>query len=284
MSTSVKYSRQRMDVDAFLSRLSTYACSQSNQDRCLKLLAYICWFLSKTAPKAYRNRKECSELCKGLRKMYSHIVMVRYASRLFGVPAAIEGIRTGSWGEWGSEWLSKESENCVPRSIRLKLGKFMAWCMLFYYPLENAAYLHWIAPEVVRVNAEKLSAVSCQMWGLYITGDIIQSFLKLRVAKLKHIQYEELIDAAANGKKSDDGTNRQKYIANVQGKLLEWKKKIFLQYLQLLRNAFYFLPLISWSMPNWQSDPLLDENVVNSLCLGESIVCFWQSIYSAFYS
>jgi hypothetical protein len=36
------------------------------------------------------------------------------------------------------------------------------------------------------------------------------------------------------------------------------------------------LPCINWSLPNWDIDPMLPENVVNGLMWLESIVCLYQ--------
>ena len=252
------------DLHVFLGKLSTYVSSSSVQDRGLKLLSYICWFLSKTISRTGNQNEYCNEIGKDLLKIYQHLYMARYASRLFGIPACLEGIRSGSWADWGPDY----DNSCVPISTRVKLGKFMAWCMLFYYPLEHVAYTHWVAPKLVRVNAEKFSAWSCRFWALYVVGDIAQSLLKLKAINQKNTELEHNLNEG--------------HCNIIEEHLLEWKKKKSLEYLQLLRNAFYFLPVINWSLPNWESDPWLGENLVNGLCFGESVVCFWQSIYSNF--
>ena len=255
------------NLDSFLEKLSAYVSTGSVQDRGLKLLSYICWFLSKTISRSHKGDEWYDGLSKDFRKIYQHLYMARYANRLFGIPSCIEGIRSGSWGDWGSDY----DNSCVSKSTRIKLGKFMAWSMLFYYPLEHAAYAHWVAPKVFRVNAEKLSAWSCRFWALYVIGDIAQSLLKLKVIYQKCSKLEYDLN------KGEGGDNIM-----MNERVHPWEKKKVIEYLQLLRNSLYMLPLINWSLPNWESDPWLGESLVNSLCFSESAVCFWQSIYSNF--
>jgi hypothetical protein len=58
--------------------------------------------------------------------------------------------------------------------------------MLFYYPLEHAAYVGWQVPQLVpRVNANKFSAISCWFWTVYIVGDFWMNCLKLQELKKK---------------------------------------------------------------------------------------------------
>jgi DMSO/TMAO reductase YedYZ heme-binding membrane subunit len=56
------------------------------------------------------------------------------------------------------------------------------------------------------------------------------------------------------------------------GALIKWNK------LHILRNIFYILPCVHWSLPNWERKPWLKEGVLNGLLLAESITCIYQSI------
>ncbi len=48
--------------------------------------------------------------------------------------------------------------------------------------------------------------------------------------------------------------------------------------IQVIRCLLFILPAINWSLPNWATDPLLSEPVVNGLMLGEAYTCVYQSI------
>ena len=102
------------------------------------------------------------------------------------------------------------------------LGKAMAWSMLLYYPLEYIAYVKWKAPQLGASNsktphrlAERASAWSCRCWVAYIVLDIVRSTLALR----------------PNLSPSSDTQRNER--------------------LQIVRNALFFFPALSWSLPNW---------------------------------
>eukprot|EP00980_Cylindrotheca_fusiformis_P008074 scaffold1722_cov120-Cylindrotheca_fusiformis.AAC.4 len=131
-------------------------------------------------------------------------------------------------------------------------GKAMAWTMIGYYPLEHLAYLKWKAPEICMPSrsdsrlAAKFSAWSCRFWLAYLVLDILRS----RNALLKTEKDEETAAGEASR------TER----------------------IQILRNALFFLPAINWSLPNWDTKPILSSGVCNGLMFLESIVCLHQGI------
>lgn len=126
------------------------------------------------------------------------------------------------------------------------LGKAMAWSMLLYYPLEHIAYVKWKAPQLGGGGphrlAEQASAWSCRCWVAYIVLDMVRSTLALRPSLQPS---------------SDTQRNER---------------------LQLVRNALFVLPAVSWSLPHWDTQPWLSDITFNSLMWLESIVCMYQSI------
>mmetsp|Transcript_18973 Transcript_18973/g.24647 ORF Transcript_18973/g.24647 Transcript_18973/m.24647 type:complete len:297 (-) Transcript_18973:497-1387(-) len=284
----------------FTRRLSTYFGSAAVQDKCLKLISYMCWFLSRTIKnRNYAQDNRLEEICKDLRGIYTHLFMARYATRLFGTFSCLEAIKSGSWGVWGEayeygddEARQEDDDVFLSLSSRRKwLGKFMAWCMLLYYPCEHVTYAKWIAPKLFkRINAEWWSAWSCRFWGLYVIADTLGSIAKVRIGSRRRKQIVNEMhmlqplpgwnrkDVQYNGHDVDE---RQLWL---KCELIQWDKRIYLERLQLIRNALYCLPLLSWSKSDWERNPMLPEEVINSLCLGESIVCFWQSIFASFFA
>lgn len=123
------------------------------------------------------------------------------------------------------------------------LGKAMAWTMVAYYPLEHLAYLKWQTPKWITPGeknnrlASKASAWSCRFWFAYIALDVVRSCVALKNAP----------------------ETRQS------------------ERLQLLRNLFFSLPAFHWSLPKWDTDPLLSEETANGLMWLESIVCMYQA-------
>ena len=148
-------------IDRMLQAYVKFTSSALNQERCLKVAQYSLWMISRF----YRNN---DTVRVALEKLSGNVSWARYITRFFGFPSALEGVRSGSWGN--------------PKS----LGKAMAWMMAFYYPIEHLAYLKWQAPSIVLPNskitrlASKASAVSCQFWLAYTVLDIVKSALALR--------------------------------------------------------------------------------------------------------
>ena len=148
-------------IDSLLQAYVKFTSSAFNQERFLKLAQYSLFMISRF----YGNNNAMKD---GLVHVSGQISWARYINRFFGLPAALEGIRSGSWGN--------------PKA----LGKALAWTMVGYYPLEHLAYLKWQAPKAILPNtsinrlASKASAVSCQFWFAYIVLDIIRSALALR--------------------------------------------------------------------------------------------------------
>ena len=40
----------------------------------------------------------------------------------------------------------------------------------------------------------------------------------------------------------------------------------------LLKDFLWVIPVVTWSLPNWATDPLVDKKTVNAFCFAESLV------------
>uniref|UniRef100_A0A7S4J5P6 Uncharacterized protein n=1 Tax=Odontella aurita TaxID=265563 RepID=A0A7S4J5P6_9STRA len=253
-------------IDSFLSSWTTWSCNALLTDRALSVLQWSLWLSSRLArPEIYRRSRfrrlrQLSdrmnpEMSPGLRAMYARISDTRYAIRLNGLPLSLHAARTGSWGAgWDGD----------PRIE--KLGRVMAWSMAFYYPLEHVAYARWVAPKWITADAERYTALSCRFWAVYIWADWASSILKLKELGRRKAKLEEeernghiMVEEATDKKKEIDQAVKQ-------------------QWLHMARCALFALPAIHWSLPKWEKDPWLSENVVNGLMFAGSITNFYQSI------
>mmetsp|Transcript_84888 Transcript_84888/g.127264 ORF Transcript_84888/g.127264 Transcript_84888/m.127264 type:complete len:261 (-) Transcript_84888:321-1103(-) len=205
-------------IDRMLQAYAKFTSSASNQDKIMKVVQYSLWMISRFYKNSGRH---------GLVQLSGQISWARYINRFLGLPAALEAVRSGSYGN--------------PKA----LGKAMAWAMVFYYPLEHISYLKWQAPKLMtryssKRLAERASALSCQCWLAYILLDIVRSALAL--------------------KESDAPESRRS------------------ERLQIIRNALFAFPAVHWSLPNWDTDPLMSDGWVNFLMWLESMVCMYQGI------
>lgn len=253
-------------LDSFLSSWVTWSSDAFLTDRALKLLQWSLWLSSRLAspdsycrsrsPRLRRLGKRMNpEMSTGLRAMYIHLSMARYGLRLNGLPMSLEAVRTGSWGAgWDGD----------PRIDRL--GKVMAWSMVFCCPLEHVAYARWVAPNWIKADAERYSALSCRFWTAYIVADWASSVLKLKELGRRRGALEA---ERGGGTLTDE---------ELMEKRKEIDKAAKHQWLHIARCAFFMLPAINWSLPKWERDPWLPENVVNGLMFAESVTCFYQSV------
>jgi hypothetical protein len=165
-----------------------------------------------------------------------------------------EAVRTGSWY---SSWKDKYIQF---------LGKIMSWSMVFYHPLEHAAYVGWEAPALLpspqRWDANLCSALSCQGWAVYIVADLFSSILKL-----KH-----LLSKRQTLLTSEDENNA------IGDQCIEINHAIKQGVLQCVRCLLYLPPSIHYSLPKWAKDPWLRSDVVKGLMFSEAIVCMYQSL------
>mmetsp|Transcript_14074 Transcript_14074/g.30567 ORF Transcript_14074/g.30567 Transcript_14074/m.30567 type:complete len:323 (-) Transcript_14074:259-1227(-) len=247
-------------IDRFLSAYVPFSSATFTADQGLKILQWSSWAVSY----ATRRSSRYADLSEGLRALYGEISFTRYVLRFYGLLSSLEGYRSGSWA--GGTW---------DDPVIAKVAKYlMAGSMLVYYPLEHAAYAGWKMPSLARrVDANKMSAISCVFWTSYIVGDFWASFLKWKELRRKLGHLREVLA----GRKKDDDKGALTDLPKEEHTMLS---KIRHVKLQMLRCLLFILPAINWSLPNWATDPLLGEFPLNGLMLAEAYTSVYQSLRS----
>lgn len=171
-------------LDKFLDTWTSFGAKTFTADQGLKVFQYSTWAV------CYAARSKRGNLSPGLRKLYSELSMTRYVFRMFGFFQSLEGYRSGSWA--GGTW---------DNPLIAKIAKYLlAGSMIFYYPLDHLAYAGWQMPQLVRVNANKVSQISCLFWSVYTISDFWVSCLKWKELKEKLGSLESIL----TGKKKND--------------------------------------------------------------------------------
>ena len=244
-------------LDSFLQNYGKFSASTFTADQGLKILQWSSWAISYLT----RTNNPHKHLSTSLNKLYNEMSMTRYALRFYGFFQSLEGYLNGSWagGEWDNPLIGK-------------IAKYiMAGSMLLYYPLEHVAYAGWQMPKMVKVDANRFSAVSCRFWTAYIVGDFWISCLKWAELKEKLCNLSELLA----GKKQDDDKEAVRQILEQQQCAL---RKLRHLKLQVLRCLLFILPAVNWSLPNWATKPMLSEPILNGLMLTEAYTSVYQSL------
>ena len=221
-------------IDRFLSLYCKWASSSLLTERGIKMLQWTMWLISQLTKDKYKT------LSPSVRKIYSDLSMMRYVLRLYGMPTAIEAIRSGSWG--AGSW----------KDTRIKqLGNVMAWSMAVYYPLEHVAWAQWTMPKLIptKVDGNKLSAWSCRFWMVYILAEMASAVLKNRELESQL----RCIDKDVKGP-NDEAL----YVIESQATIA---KSIKMNKLQIVRDILFTGPCITWA---------LDEN-----CVFTPMTSFW---------
>ena len=244
-------------LDLFLQNYGKFAASTFTADQGLKILQWSSWAISYLT----RTNSGNKHLSSSLNKIYNEMGMTRYALRFYGFFQSLEGYLTGSWagGDWDNPMIAKIAKH------------LMAGSMLLYYPLEHVAYAGWQIPKLVKVNANRYSAISCYFWTIYIVGDFWSSCLKWSEMKKKMLSLGDMLAV----KKANDDKKAVSEILEQQQALMN---KIRHVRLQIIRSLLFILPSINWSLPNWATDPLLPEPILNGLMLTEAYTCVYQSL------
>lgn len=244
-------------LDTFLATYGSFSGSTFTADQGLKILQWSSWAIS------YATRKKYKNLSPSLQKLYSEVSMARYVLRFFGFLQSLEGYRSGSWA--GGTW---------DNPLIAKIAKYvMCGSMLCYYPLEHVAYAGWTMPKLVRVNANRVSAISCGFWTAYIIGDLWVSCLKWKELKMKLGDLGQIL----TGKKRNDDKDA---VADLQKGEKALLNKIRHIKLQVLRCLLFVLPAINWSLPQWATNPMLGEVPLNGMMLVEAYTSVYQSLRS----
>ena len=278
-----------------LSKYLQFIKIPHRQDSILKTVQYSLWLLSKF----YRNtvnpeNTKCHHIphrmSDALMKLSGEISWARYVLRFFGLPAAINGVDLRSWA------LEDNSK---------RLGQVMSWTMIAYYPLEHLAYLCYKAPSVnwlpcattsnackndvdsiistdrycysSSILASKASAWSCRFWFTYLLLDIYRCTLSLRELKQNPHQTskaDDLVSSSDSDKNENNNNNKLTQTDKQHSEIVTVRT----EHLQIVRNILYVLPAVNWSLPNWDTQPWLHNDLVNGLCWLESMVGLFQGV------
>lgn len=283
---TITCNKRYSNLKCFLSKYLQFIQSPQRQDSILKTVQYSLWFLSKfyrntTVPGNSSTNSIPHRIAEALLKLSAEISWTRYVLRFFGLPVAINGVDLSS--------LALENNS-------KRLGQAMSWSMIAYFPLEHLAYLCWKAPRVNWLSyatsnaiqhegiistdgychsssrlASKASAWSCRFWLTYLLLDIFRCTLALRELKQNPHQTSQANLASTNSNK-----NRSNKIMQIDED--NEVTTIRTEHLQIVRNILYVLPAVHWSLPNWDSQPWLPDDIVNGLCWLESMVGLFQGV------
>jgi len=245
-------------LDNFLATYLDFSGKTFTADQGIKILQWSSWAIAYATQGTHYN-----DLSPSLRKVSGELSFARYILRFYGFFSSLEGYRSGSWagGTWDNPQIAK-------------IAKYlMAGSMMCYYPLENVAYAGWKMPGLVKVDANRISAISCGFWTAYIIGDFWASCLKWKELRGRLGDLGGIL----RGKKRNDEKNAAVDLQDEQAALL---KKIRHIKLQVLRCLLFVLPAINWSLPNWTTNPLLKEVQCNGFMLVEAYTSVYQSLRS----
>lgn len=176
--------------DIFLTVWGKFGGNTFTAEQGLKIVQYSLWAVIYSKSKQQRNSS--STVSPDLLKIYSDLSMTRYVFRMYGFFDTIAAYRSGSWA--GGTW-----EN----PLIAKIAKYLlAGSMICYYPLDHLAYVGWQMPKTVgrRINANKVSQISCLFWSVYTISDFWVSSLKWKELKDKLQSLESMLA----GKKKDE--------------------------------------------------------------------------------
>jgi len=293
-----EYSTQKL-LKSILSNYVQFVQSPGRQDSVLKTVQYSLWLLSKFYHGSRQNRRLPNRVVESLLTLQGEISWARYLLRFFGFPAAINDL------DLQSGWSTGNNSH--------RIGRVMSWTMVFYYPLENLAYLLWKAPGIRWLPiisttpiqnpesttcpkpgksenfitrryssaqlASKASAWSCRFWLTWIVLDIVRCALSLREIQQADAS-KTMTPTSSTHKGSRQTCTQEESVETSQRKdsLLNTIITVRTEHMRILRNLLYVLPAITWSLPSWDTDPLLSGDVANGLCWLESMVGLYQGV------
>ena len=182
--------------DKFLTVWGKFGGNTFTAEQGLKIIQYSLWAIIYSKSKQHQRNGGSSNggVSPDLRKIYSDLSMTRYVFRMYGFFDTISAYRSGSWA--GGTW-----DNPL---IAIIAKYLLAGSMIFYYPLDHLAYIGWQMPQTVgkRINANKVSQISCLFWSVYTISDFWVSSLKWNELKAKLGSLELIL--TGKKKKTDD--------------------------------------------------------------------------------
>ena len=126
--------------------------------------------------------------------------------------------------------------------------------------LLSKLFSSFVVPSMTCPSPETWSYLSCRCWLIYVITELIQSY----------IQYKELLLSFTQP--SNPTTDSSEY-RNAQQQ--QQQQQIVLQ---TVRNVLFLIPCATWSMPKWDTQPIVPSRTVNTLLWFESIVSLYQAI------
>jgi hypothetical protein len=301
-SCILKYASGEMNaaLQKYLAFYIKFVSTPANQDKILKLMQWSLYMCS-LAVIARRNKNASSRhSSQWLHKLYGEVSWARYILRILQFPMALDAVMNHSWTARAAVKCDASSTTADPATtqrIYNVIGKVLSYSMLVYYPTELMAYLLWMKPpnpfststttavtsreifcgdgtcfiekwrwlslyappQPSTWTPEKWSYLSCRCWLAYVVAELIQCV----------VQYKELQQQAPSGDepRSDDDARHQRHMIVLQG----------------VRNAFFVLPCVQWSLPKWDTQPLCPTHTINALMWVESLVSLYQAILAQRY-
>lgn len=175
----------RVQAIPFKSYYSQYKAYVPDQDRMLRLLQYIIYFvavmLPSSSPRVNAFPSSSSSLPSPLWHMHDRVSFGRYLFRFYYLADAVPATKSGSWG------------------VNKTLGQVMAACMVGYYPFEHFAFWLWYQPQLFPTNvvdwADFLWSIASMFWFVYLLAELcnytilLQGHLKERATKRNNNDY-----------------------------------------------------------------------------------------------
>ncbi|TMW64371.1 hypothetical protein Poli38472_012993 [Pythium oligandrum] len=228
-----------MDIEKFVR----YSSGTLRSDKFAKTIGYGAGSIGHLLALA---AKEDSDTSTGLKQLSSSISMARYVIRFTGALESYEAIKNNSWC-YGDD--DKHLQQIV---------KYQAYSMLVYYPLEHVSYIGYVAPKLLKIDANWFMRQSCWAWTAYVALDLYAN--QLRIMNLNKREKKLLAD------KDMPVDEKLQELASLR------KRRTELYYLQL-RNACFFPTCLHWSLERG----LIPEPLVQFLCFAEAITGFWRT-------
>ncbi|KAJ0395230.1 hypothetical protein ATCC90586_000280 [Pythium insidiosum] len=228
-----------MDLEKFVR----YSSGTLRTDKFAKTIGYGCGSIGHLL--AIAAHKD-SDVSTGLKQISSNISMARYVIRFTGAFESYDALKNGSW-------CYGDDDKHIQQIVRLQ-----AYSMLIYYPLEHISYVGYVAPKLIKMDANWFMRQSCWAWTAYVALDIYAN--QLRIIKLNKREKELL------GKKDIEEEERKRELTSIR------KRRKELYFLQL-RNACFFPTCLHWSLERG----CIPEPLVQFLCFIEAITGFWRT-------
>jgi hypothetical protein len=280
-------------LQRYLQLYGKLTATSIDQDRLLKVLQWSLYLIATRVGHQHSHSASSVAAAAWLKKLSLEVSFARYATRLLGLPIALEAAINDSWTAQAMEHASSGSTSKL-QTLYKWIGKILAYSMVAYYPTEHAAYALWMRPPPATAavndkacaapvrnrwweNPNTWSYISCRFWLTYVVAELVQCMLQLHEQgnRKKH-----LLLHAAQKKKTDNNKNDGDDSRNSEGEemLASLQSSMTNTRLQLLRNVFFLFPCINWSLTKWDTKPWLSTETVNTLMWAEAMTCLYQTV------